>query len=115
MAVSRSRSSCAPPNAFQSASGLRTRAREERMAYETIDLQVREGIAHLRLNRPAAANSITLELARDLMEATLVCDEDPSVRAVLFTGAGRMFCGGGDLKTFAGKGVGLPHYLKEVT
>ena len=85
------------------------------MAYETIDLQVRDGIAHLMLNRPAAANSITLELARDLMEATLACDEDSAVRAVLFTGAGRMFCGGGDLKTFAGKGADLPHYLKEVT
>lgn len=85
------------------------------MAYETIDLQVRDGIAHLTLNRPAAANSITLELARDLMEATLACDEDPAVRAVLFTGAGRMFCGGGDLKTFATKGAALPHYLKAVT
>ena len=85
------------------------------MAYETIDLQVRDGIAHLMLNRPAAANSITLELAKDLMEATLACDEDPAVRAVLFTGAGRMFCGGGDLKTFASKGAELPHYLKAVT
>ena len=85
------------------------------MTYETIDLVVRDGVAHLTLNRPAAANSITVELARDLMEATLRCDEDRAVRAVLLAGAGRMFCGGGDLKTFAGKGAALPHYLKEVT
>jgi 2-(1,2-epoxy-1,2-dihydrophenyl)acetyl-CoA isomerase len=85
------------------------------MAYDTIDLDVRDGVAHLTLNRPDAANSINLELARDLMQATLACDEDPRVRAVLFTGKGRMFCGGGDLKTFAGKGGNLPHYLKEVT
>ncbi len=85
------------------------------MSYDTIDLAVRDGIAHLTLNRPDAANSINLELARDLMEATLACDEDPRVRAVLFTGNGRMFCGGGDLKTFASQGAALPHYLKEVT
>jgi 2-(1,2-epoxy-1,2-dihydrophenyl)acetyl-CoA isomerase len=85
------------------------------MTYETIDLSVREGVAHLTLNRPDAANSITAELARDLMYATLQCDEDPAVRAVVLAGAGRMFCGGGDLKTFGGKGAELPHYLKEVT
>jgi len=85
------------------------------VAYETIDLSVRDGVAHLTLNRPEAANSITVELARDLMYATLQCDEDPAVRAVLLSGAGRMFCGGGDLKTFAGKGAALPHYLKELT
>ena len=85
------------------------------MTYETIDLTVRDSVAHLRLNRPDAANSITVELARDLMHAALQCDEDPAVRAVVLTGAGRMFCGGGDLKTFATKGDDLPHYLKEVT
>jgi len=85
------------------------------MAYETIDLAVRDQVAHLTFNRPEAANAITLELARDLMYATLQCDEDPNVRAVVLAGAGRMFCGGGDLKTFATKGDGLPHYLKDVT
>lgn len=85
------------------------------MSDETIELSIRDGVAHLTFNRPDAANSITVELARDLMYATLACDEDPRVRAVLLSGAGRMFSGGGDLKTFAAKGEALPHYLKEVT
>jgi len=85
------------------------------MPYDTIDLTVRDHVAYLTLNRPSAANAITVELARDLMYATLQCDEDPAVRAVVLAGAGRMFCGGGDLKTFASKGDGLPHYLKDVT
>lgn len=85
------------------------------MSYQTLELQVRDGVAHLTLNRPDAANAITVELARDLMLATLRCDEDPAVRAVLLTGAGRMFCGGGDLKAFAGRSDDLPHYLKELT
>lgn len=85
------------------------------MAFDTIDLKIADGVAHLTLNRPLAANSINLELARDIMYATLQCDEDPAVRAVLLSGAGRMFCAGGDLKTFNSKGDELPHYLKEVT
>lgn len=85
------------------------------MPYETVDVIIRDNVAHLTLNRPQAANGITVELARDLMYATLQCDEDPAVRAVVLAGAGRMFCGGGDLKAFATKGDELPHYLKEVT
>ncbi len=85
------------------------------MKYDTIDLSVRDGVAHLTFNRPEAANSITLEFARDFMYAALQCDEDPAVRAVLLSGAGKMFCAGGDLKTFAGRGDDLPRYLKEVT
>jgi len=85
------------------------------MASTTVDLVVRDHVAHLTLNRPEAMNSIDVDLARDLMYATLECDESADVRAVLITGNGRMFCSGGDLKTFAGKGETLPHYLKEVT
>jgi len=85
------------------------------MSYATINLSIRDHVAYLTLNRPEAANSINVELARDLMYATLQCDEDPAVRAVVLAGAGRMFCGGGDLKTFATKGDALPHYLKDVT
>ena len=85
------------------------------MSYDTIDLQIHDGVARLTLNRPAAANAMNLELARDLMSAALQCDEDPAVRAVVIAGNGTMFCGGGDLKAFAGKGASLPQYLKEVT
>jgi len=86
------------------------------MSYDTITLSVSDGVAHVELNRPAAANSMNVELARELMEAALACDENPAVRAVLITGAGRMFCGGGDLKTFAQQeGAALPVYLKELT
>jgi 2-(1,2-epoxy-1,2-dihydrophenyl)acetyl-CoA isomerase len=81
-------------------------------AYETIDLDVRDGVAHLTLNRPDAANGINLQLAQDVMEATLAIAADPAARVVLLTGAGKMFCGGGDVKGFADRDD-LPTYLRE--
>jgi 2-(1,2-epoxy-1,2-dihydrophenyl)acetyl-CoA isomerase len=81
--------------------------------YDTLELEVRDGVAHLNLNRPEAANGISLELARDLMQATLAIADDPGARVVLLTGAGPRFCGGGDLKSFAAY-EDLAAHLREV-
>jgi 2-(1,2-epoxy-1,2-dihydrophenyl)acetyl-CoA isomerase len=83
------------------------------MAYDTIELEVRDGVAHLTLNRPDAANSIDLALARDLMDATLAIAADSRVRAVLLAGAGSRFCGGGDVKSFA-RQQQLPTHVREI-
>ncbi|MGQ9646530.1 MAG: enoyl-CoA hydratase/isomerase family protein [Thermodesulfobacteriota bacterium] len=85
------------------------------MKYSTLLFDVKDGIAHLTLNRPEALNSINLELSKDLMQAVLECDEDPRIRAVVLSGNGRLFCAGGDLKTFTTQGERLPYYVKEVT
>lgn len=85
------------------------------MDYKAILFEVREGVAHLTLNRPDAANSINLELAQELYDAMLRCDEDRGVRAVLIAGSGKMFCAGGDLKTFAARKDELPAHLKLLT
>ncbi|MCS6925460.1 MAG: enoyl-CoA hydratase-related protein [Candidatus Binatia bacterium] len=85
------------------------------MSYTTLLFTVDHSIARITLNRPDAANALNLELAKDLMHAALQCDQDPAIRAVIVTGAGRMFCAGGDLKSFAAQGEHLSHHLKEVT
>ncbi len=81
-------------------------------AYETIDLDVRDGVAHLTLNRPDAANGINLELAQDLMDATLAIAADPARGSCCSPAAGKMFCAGGDVKGFADRDD-LPTYLRE--
>jgi 2-(1,2-epoxy-1,2-dihydrophenyl)acetyl-CoA isomerase len=81
----------------------------------SIEYAVDDGVARLTLSRPDAGNAVDLQLARELSDATITCSEDRSVRAVLLTGAGRNFCVGGDLRSFAARGDELPAHLREVT
>jgi 2-(1,2-epoxy-1,2-dihydrophenyl)acetyl-CoA isomerase len=66
-----------------------------------VTLEVLDGVAHLELNRPDAANSVDLALARALRTAVDRVAVDDDVRAVLVTGAGKRFCAGGDVASFA--------------
>lgn len=84
------------------------------MHYETVTLEQRDGVAHLTLNRPEVANGINLQLAEELLQAVTSLADDASVRAVLLTGAGARFCGGGDVKGFAGWGDELGHRIREI-
>jgi 2-(1,2-epoxy-1,2-dihydrophenyl)acetyl-CoA isomerase len=56
------------------------------------------GVRTLTLNRPAAYNSLTIELKDQLLAALHAAAADESVRAVVLTGAGKAFCAGQDLK-----------------
>jgi 2-(1,2-epoxy-1,2-dihydrophenyl)acetyl-CoA isomerase len=76
--------------------------------------EVRDNVAHVTLNRPQAGNAVDVEMAKELMAVALCCSDDPSVRAVLLSGAGNRFCVGGDVKAFAAQEQ-LPQYLREVT
>jgi len=71
------------------------------MNFDNLIFGVQDGLARLTLNRPTAANSFNLDLAREFLETATICSEDPTVRAVLLTGAGRFFSAGGDLKNFS--------------
>ena len=66
--------------------------------YETILCEQDESLAVVTLNRPDSLNGITGTLMRELYECLGALAYDASVRVVLFTGAGRAFCPGVDLK-----------------
>jgi len=68
--------------------------------YSTIIYEVRDGVAHLTLNRPEAANSLNDRLSSEMMDAIIRSEEDKTVRAMVVTGTGRFFCAGADLKGF---------------
>jgi 2-(1,2-epoxy-1,2-dihydrophenyl)acetyl-CoA isomerase len=71
--------------------------------FETILLSKTDGIATITLNRPDAANGINPTLAAELVQAALDCDHDESIRCVILTANGKMFCAGGDLKSVGGE------------
>lgn len=78
-------------------------------------LRIADGVAHLRLNRPDVSNGMNVELLKALGDAIMVCHGEPDIRAVLLTGEGKNFCGGGDVHDFASKGEKLPDYLRQAT
>ena len=68
------------------------------MNYETIRYEVTGNLATLTLNRPDSLNGITNTMMRELYECLSAAADDAAVRVLLFTGAGRGFCPGVDLK-----------------
>ncbi|MBC7620030.1 MAG: enoyl-CoA hydratase/isomerase family protein [Candidatus Saccharibacteria bacterium] len=56
-----------------------------------------DSVAVITLNRPQALNSFTRQMHRELWAALDRAEDDPAIRAVVFTGAGRGFCAGADL------------------
>ena len=77
-------------------------------------LEVRDGIAHLTLNRPDEANAIDVPLATALRGAVTELRDDRSVRVVLLSGAGARFCGGGDVTRLASQRDRLGEELTEI-
>src|SRR3989442_10500406 len=75
----------------------------------------RDGVATIALNRPEAFNALSLGLGRELFHAALEVDEDPAVRCVVVTGAGRAFCAGGDVRDFADNLEHIGVLIKELT
>ncbi|HTS98832.1 MAG TPA: enoyl-CoA hydratase-related protein [Streptosporangiaceae bacterium] len=66
--------------------------------YETINYYRRGGAAKIELNRPERLNAWNEQFSTDLLAALTACTEEPAVRAVLLTGAGRGFSSGADLR-----------------
>ncbi|GGY59115.1 crotonase/enoyl-CoA hydratase family protein [Marinobacter zhanjiangensis] len=65
--------------------------------FETITLDVKDGIATITLNRPDRMNAFTLQMMEELIAAFDQTDADDAVRVVIVTGAGKAFCAGADL------------------
>lgn len=81
------------------------------MSYETLTLKVDEGVGVLTLNRPDEMNAFNGQMAQDLFDAAMTCDTEPNIRAVLITGAGKMFSAGGDLKEFVAQGDNVAAFV----
>jgi 2-(1,2-epoxy-1,2-dihydrophenyl)acetyl-CoA isomerase len=67
------------------------------MSYGAVQLELRENVAVIVLNRPDRLNALTGAMAEDFMAAVHEAIEK-GARAIVLTGAGRAFSAGGDLR-----------------
>jgi methylglutaconyl-CoA hydratase len=65
--------------------------------YETLEVEVRNGVAMIALARPDVHNAFNATLIDELARALSALDADDAVRAVILLGQGRSFCAGADL------------------
>jgi len=76
-------------------------------AFTGFDLTVRDkGIAWFQFNTPERLNGMTTAIKRDLIEAVTQAQMDNDVRVLVFTGTGRAFCAGDDLKAYKSAELG---------
>lgn len=73
------------------------------MDYKTITYEIKNEIALVTLNRPEARNALDITMREELADAVLRIRDDESLKAMVLTGAGGAFCGGGDLKALTEK------------
>lgn len=69
--------------------------------YECFAVSVDNGIAHLQLNRPDKANSLTRAFWSELPDAVEQLSRSGQVRAMVISAQGKVFCGGLDMQMFS--------------
>jgi enoyl-CoA hydratase len=72
------------------------------MAYRCFDVEITDQVAHVRLNRPDALNTMTPEFWSELPEIVTGISDQASARVVVISSTGRHFSAGMDLSVFAG-------------
>ncbi len=70
------------------------------MNFETLLVDVADGVAVITLNRPAKRNAMNPQLHQDMTDALEKLRYDDAARCLVITGAGDFFCAGMDLKEF---------------
>jgi enoyl-CoA hydratase len=71
------------------------------MPYETIRAEVgAAGVGRVTLDRPGKLNAISIKMRDEISACLAAWRDDPAIRAVIFTGAGRAFSAGFELDEF---------------
>lgn len=73
------------------------------MAFETIIVEISDGVALITLNRPDALNALNSELLGELASAVEDADASDKVRCIVLTGSDKAFAAGADIKEMANK------------
>ena len=68
------------------------------MDYKDIKTELSENILTITLNRPERLNAFTLRMKDEVVHALNYADSTDEVRAVIVTGAGKVFCAGMEME-----------------
>lgn len=68
------------------------------MSYATLVLEKKEKIATITFNRPEKMNALNDQMAEEIADCLKSLDQDKDTRVVIFTGAGKAFLAGADLR-----------------
>ena len=73
------------------------------MDFQFLKYEAANGVARITLNRPEVYNAFNDGLTYELQDALKQAAKDATVRVIEFTGAGKAFCSGQDLKAASGQ------------
>ncbi|RYH03019.1 2-(1,2-epoxy-1,2-dihydrophenyl)acetyl-CoA isomerase [Salipiger sp. IMCC34102] len=81
------------------------------MPYETLTVDIRDGIVAISMNRPEKMNALNTRMRAEITQA--VADAPNHGRVVVLTGTGRAFCSGQDLDLKEGAKLDLEATLRD--
>ena len=67
------------------------------MGYQTLNVEVTDHVALIRLDRPEALNALSTELLGELAKALKAAQENDKVRCIVLTGSDKAFAAGADI------------------
>jgi len=70
------------------------------MQFKTVAYQEKDGILHVKLNRPDKRNAVNQQLISDVTQCFMEVAASPTVQVVLLSGEGKCFSAGTDLTSF---------------
>jgi len=83
-------------------------------SYTTLTTSLEDHCFYIILSRPKRLNAFDMKLGEELSEVLSIAANDNSIKAVVLTGTGKGFCGGGDVKEMH-KAENKPQFLKDLT
>ena len=66
-----------------------------------VKTQIADGVAVLTWNRPERNNAWSVPMEREYYRQLRACGDDPEVRVIVVTGAGKSFCPGMDAEALS--------------
>lgn len=72
----------------------------ERVTFLLIKTRIEDHVFHITLNRPEKRNAFTPTMAEEIIYAIAYAHYNPSIRCVILSAEGPVFCAGADLASF---------------